>query len=148
MSTKQARTSKKASSARGLAKRQAPGAATEKLRKAALAEIQARINGKAKPPVGKAKRGKAGTKPTAPPKPKKVSLLDAAAKVLADRGKPMRAKELVEAVIAKGLWSSPQGKTPHATLFAAMIREITAKKGEARFKKIDRGLFEATGKGA
>ena len=39
------------------------------------------------------------------------------------------------------LWSRPNGKTPHATLNAAMLREIGSKAGKARFKKTGRGLF-------
>ena len=69
--------------------------------------------------------------------------MSAAAKVLADAGKPMRAKEMIEAASAKGLWSSPKGKTPEATLYAAIIREIAAKGKTARFSKVERGLFES-----
>ncbi|KAB2937983.1 MAG: hypothetical protein F9K17_15875 [Phycisphaerae bacterium] len=75
---------------------------------------------------------------------KRLSGLDAAAKVLADAGQPMRARELVNAMIERGLWKSG-GKTPHATIYAAMIREIAAKKSAARFKKTDRGLFTFNG---
>ncbi len=57
----------------------------------------------------------------------------------------MRAQELIAAMAEQGLWSSPAGKTPHATLYAAMLREITAKGKEARFTKVDRGLFEFKG---
>ena len=39
---------------------------------------------------------------------------------------PMRAKEMIAAMEAKGLWTSPGGKTPEATLYAAIIREIAA----------------------
>ena len=53
------------------------------------------------------------------------------------------AKGIIEAVVAQGLWSSPAGKTPHSTLYAAIIREIAAKGKQARFKKHDRGLFTA-----
>jgi hypothetical protein len=50
---------------------------------------------------------------------------------------------------AKGLWSSPNGKTPEATLYAAMIREIRTKGSEARFQKVERGMFaHQTGKEA
>ena len=45
-----------------------------------------------------------------------------------------------------GLWRSPGVKTPEATLYAAIIREISAKGTEPRFAKHDRGLFVA-GKG-
>ena len=71
----------------------------------------------------------------------KLSALDAAAQVLAEAKKPMRAQELVAVMAEQGLWSSPAGKTPHATLYAAMAREIGAKGETARFKKVDRGLF-------
>lgn len=76
-------------------------------------------------------------------KPKRLSALDAAAQVLAERGTPMRAKELIAEIEAKGLWRSPGGKTPEATLYAAIIREIAAKGKEARFKTEERGVFVA-----
>lgn len=107
----------------------------ERRRKAALAEIGQRLEGKAP----KAKR----TKEPKEKKPKRVSALDAAAQVLGSAAEPMRAKAIVEAMEAKGLWKSPGGKTPDATLYAAMIREITRKGDKARFKKTDRGLFAA-----
>lgn len=75
-------------------------------------------------------------------KPKRVSALDAAAQVLADAGKPMRAQELIAAMAGQGLWKSPAGKTPHATLYAAMLREARDKGVASRFKKVDRGQFE------
>lgn len=73
--------------------------------------------------------------------PKRLSALDAAAQVLAKAKGPMGAKDLIEAMGAQGLWSSPGGKTPQATLYAAMIREIASKGKEARFQKVDRGQF-------
>lgn len=42
---------------------------------------------------------------------------------------------------AKALWSSPNGQTPAATLYSAILREINTKGKESRFKKADRGLF-------
>ena len=75
------------------------------------------------------------------PKEKRMSGLDAAAKVLEESGQPMTAKEMVEAAEAKGYWKSPGGKTPHATVYSAIIREIKAKGAEARFSKADRGKF-------
>jgi hypothetical protein len=86
-------------------------------------------------------------KPAKPAKPKRISALDAAAKVLAESDRPLRAIDMVELMHAKGLWTSPGGKTPEATLYAAVIREITAKGKDARFKKVDRGMFTSTGKG-
>jgi len=75
------------------------------------------------------------------PNEKRMSGLDAAAKVLQERAEPMSAKEMIEAVEAKGYWKSPGGKTPHATLYSAIIREIKLKGTEARFRKTDRGRF-------
>ena len=78
-------------------------------------------------------------------KPKRVSALDAAAQVLRKAAKPMTCKALIAAMAEQGLWSSPNGKTPHATLYAAMLREISAKGAKTRFKKVDRGQFEFAG---
>ena len=74
---------------------------------------------------------------------KRMSALDAAAQVLAASEVPMRAKEMIAAMQAKGLWTSPGGKTPEATLYAAIIREIAAKGTAARFKKHEPGVFVA-----
>jgi len=74
----------------------------------------------------------------------KMSLLDAAAQLLSDAGRPMRCKEIVDAVIARGLWSPGTGKTPDRTLSAAFQREL--KKGEAsRFAKAGPGQFTIRG---
>ncbi len=78
-------------------------------------------------------------------KPKKLSALDAAAQVLAASKEPLNAKQMIDAMAAKGLWSSPGGKTPHATLYSAILREIGTKGKEARFKKTDRGHFASNG---
>jgi hypothetical protein len=78
-------------------------------------------------------------------KPKRVSALDAAAVVLKKAGKPMRSQDLITAMAEQGLWTSPNGKTPHATLYAAMLREINAKGKDARFRKVERGQFEHAG---
>ncbi len=76
-------------------------------------------------------------------KPKHISALDCAAQVLSEARAPMRCKEMIAAMQTQGLWASPNGKTPEATLYSAILREIS-KKGEAsRFRKLDRGLFEA-----
>ncbi len=140
---KPARMSKSAARAEGVAR-------SDRLRKAALAEIKDRLDGK--PAAATATGGKAPKTPKAPKpakenKPKRVSALDAAAQVLAKATKPMRATDMIAEMEAKGLWKSPGGKTPEATLYAAIIREIAAKGNAARFKKHDRGVFVA-GKGA
>jgi hypothetical protein len=74
-------------------------------------------------------------------KPKKMSALDAAAKVLGEKGTSMTTGELVEAMAKKGYWSSPNGLTPAATLYAAILREINAKGKESRFTKTEPGQF-------
>ncbi len=81
-------------------------------------------------------------KGNAKPKPKRTSLLDLAADVLKNAKNPMTSKEIVERVLESGAWTTT-GKTPHATLYAAMIREIAKKGKDARFKKVERGLFTA-----
>ncbi len=75
----------------------------------------------------------------------KLSCIDAAAKVLGDKKEPMTTKDMIEAMAAKGLWSSPNGQTPAATLYSAILREIKTKGKEARFKKTEKGKFEIRG---
>ena len=101
-----------------------------------------RLRAAAKP---KPKRPKKAAKDAAD-KPKRVSALDAAAEVLKKAGKPMRSQEMVAAMAEQGLWKSPAGKTPHATLNAAMLREIqksvdSGGKTISRFRKVERGQF-------
>lgn len=98
---------------------------------------------KAKKPTAKKPSGTKATKPRAPKadKPKRVSALDAAAQLLGSSKEPMNCQEMITAMAEQGLWSSPNGKTPHATLYAAICREIKAKGAESRFKKADRGKF-------
>jgi hypothetical protein len=71
---------------------------------------------------------------------KKLSALDAAARVLAEAGQPMSCQEMIDAMAAKGYWSSPGGKTPAATLYSAILRELS-KGAESRFVKTERGKF-------
>jgi hypothetical protein len=92
----------------------------------------------------KKNEGKAST--TAPkakrePKEKKVSALDAAARVLRESKEPMTTGEMIEAMAKKGYWSSPNGQTPAATLYSAILREINVKGMESRFEKTERGKF-------
>jgi len=51
-------------------------------------------------------------------KKKRMSGLDAAAKVLADATEPLSTKVMVECMLAKGLWTT-NGKTPSNTLYTA-----------------------------
>ncbi|QYK49311.1 MAG: winged helix-turn-helix domain-containing protein [Phycisphaeraceae bacterium] len=143
-------------------RRPAPhAAANDKARAEALAKLNAKPDATAK---DASKRGtmastssapKPATKTTARLKPKRLSALDAAAQVLqALPAKEARlglsASELIERMAAAGLWTSPGGKTPAATLYAAMMREILAKGDAARFVRLEatdggkRGRFTAS----
>ena len=137
----------------------------EKLRKEAIAEVSANIarieaTERGETPAAEAaaasdgqpasptkSKKKAGTKPTSKKTkekaPKKMSGLDAAAKVLVESKEPLTAQDIIKAMTDKGLWTSPGGKTPHATIYAAMIREIKEKGKESRFAKVERGMFAA-----
>jgi hypothetical protein len=81
-----------------------------------------------------------------PATPKKLSALSAAARVLSENGGSMTTKEMIETMAQKKLWESPNGKTPAATLYAAILLEITTKGTDSRFKKTEPGKFAATGK--
>ena len=89
----------------------------------------------------KANKPKRAPRAKKEPKEKRTSGLDAAAKVLEESGQPMTTKEMVEVAETKGYWKSPGGKTPHATVYSAIIREIAKKGSESRFKKTERGKF-------
>ncbi len=80
-------------------------------------------------------------KQTTEAKPKKPGALDGAVKVLAEADEPLSCRELIERMASKGYWKSPAGKTPSATLYSAILRELKTKGSEARFKKTDRGRF-------
>lgn len=72
---------------------------------------------------------------------KKLSQMAAAEKILTSAKEPMSCKELVEAMAKKRLWKSPGGKTPDATLYAALLRHIRTKGDASRFKKTGPGKF-------
>jgi HB1, ASXL, restriction endonuclease HTH domain len=73
--------------------------------------------------------------------PQKTSALSAAARILGETKEAMTCPELITAMASKGYWTSPAGKTPASTLYAALKREITIKKKEARFKQSGPGNF-------
>jgi hypothetical protein len=73
----------------------------------------------------------------------RMSQLDAAAEVLRILGTPLNCPGLVKEMAERGLWTSPGGKTPAATLHAGISTEIRKKGDKARFRKGDRGQFEA-----
>ncbi len=84
---------------------------------------------------------KAPTKKTVPQAAKQLSALDAAARVLAETGRPMNCREMIEAMAEKGYWTSPAGKTPASTLYSAILRELKSKGTAGRFQKVERGRF-------
>ena len=104
---------------------------------------------KKKTPPRKPAAGKAATTKKAPAKKPavkkkaagKLSQLDAAVKVLSESKEPLTTKQMIEAMAAKKYWTSPGGKTPQATLYSAILRELQNKGKEARFRKVDRGQF-------
>lgn len=122
--------------------------ATEKLRKKTIAAIAADS-----PRAATSTRGAKG-KRTAKDAPRpagggtgerrrpdgRLSGLDAAARVLREAGEPMSCRAIAQKAIEGGLWS-PGGKTPHATIYSAMLREIRDKGASSRFRKVDRGRF-------
>jgi len=86
-----------------------------------------------------------GQKGATQAKEKRVGLVDAAILVLHEAGnKPMNVKEIIEVVLAKKLWTTT-GKTPGATLYSCILREIQKKGADARFKKVARGQFALVG---
>lgn len=70
----------------------------------------------------------------------KMSGLDAAWLVLKKECRFMTAKEIVEVAIERGYWQS-NGATPHATIAAAIYREIKLKGTESRFISSEKGRF-------
>ena len=87
----------------------------------------------------------ATAEPVAPPaatsedKPRKLTMLDAAAEVLKNVPHPMSAKELIVAMEDAEIWKSPAGKTPWNTLVAAISRD--SRKENPRFQKTGKGMF-------
>lgn len=74
---------------------------------------------------------------------KKLSLLNAAAKVLSESSVPMNCKEMVAKAKELNLWDSPDAKTPEQTLYSGIFREMKTHE-KPRFKKSEtkKGSFE------
>ena len=108
-----------------------------KAKKAAKAETATPA---AKPDAG---LPKTKTKKVKETKAKKSSALDAAERVLTEAGQPLNCQEKIAQMAAKGYWTSPQGKTPAATLYSAILRETQTKGDASRFVKTERGKFAA-----
>ena len=74
---------------------------------------------------------------------KTMSLLDAAAQLLAGSKEPMSCQTMVNIALTQGLWAPKrEGKTPANTLYSAILREIKTKGDDSRFVKVERGKFE------
>lgn len=143
------------------AKKHNPGA-TERLRKAASREISERLakaeaadasptattpatDGGKEPKKDKAPKVAKLAKPAAGEgAAKQLGGLDAAAIVLKKAGVPMTCKEVWAKIDEQKLWFT-EGKTPEATIYSAILREIKAKGKDARFRKAARGKFEFCG---
>ena len=123
-----------------------PKATSEKAKKAPVPEADQTPaeTPAAESATPKPKKARKGATPKEP-KPKKLSALNAAARVLSETGQAMTCQEMIAAMAAKGYWTSPGGQTPEATLYSAVIREIAKKGAESRFKKTKRGKFAGTG---
>ncbi|HBR19467.1 MAG TPA: hypothetical protein DD726_04555 [Phycisphaerales bacterium] len=67
--------------------------------------------------------------------------LTAAVRVLQEAGEPLNCQEMVKRMLEKGYWKTA-GKTPSATIYSAIAREIKEKGADARFRKTERGKFE------
>ncbi len=74
-------------------------------------------------------------------KTKKLSGLAAAAKVLAEAGVPLNCTQMIEAMTTQKYWTSPNGLTPQATLYAALACEVKTKGSASRFQIAERGHF-------
>jgi hypothetical protein len=96
-----------------------------------------------KQPAKKATAAKAKPKPVPAAPTKKLSQIEAALEVLKTATEPMTCKQMVEAMAERKLWSSPGGKTPEATLYASLLRELAKKGDAARFVKAAPGRFAA-----
>jgi hypothetical protein len=92
----------------------------------------------------KPRKAKTETTETGDAGEKRLSCVAAALKVLGESSEPMNAQELITAMESKGYWTSPGGKTPHATLYSAILRDL-AKGDDSKFVKTERGRFTVRG---
>ena len=103
-----------------------------------VASAKAARSPKSKPAEAKpATAPKAAAKPAEPKEAKvrKLSLLSAAAAILAESDEPLNCKRMIELAKERGLWTPGAGKTPEQTLYSAIMREIKDKGDAARFRK-------------
>ncbi len=74
---------------------------------------------------------------------KKLSLLNAAVKVLEESDVPLNTKEIITKATESGLWTPNGAKTPEQSLYSALFREIK-EKDTPRIRKSEtrKGAFE------
>ena len=74
---------------------------------------------------------------------KRMSLLSAAVEVLKAAGPehPMNCKEILEAIVARQLWTPTECKTPEQTLYGSIFREINTKEQPRIIKSDIKGKF-------
>ena len=105
------------------------------------ASAKAARSPKSKPAEAKpATAPKADAEAAKPAEPKeakvrKLSLLSAAAAVLAESDEPLNCRRMIDLAKERGLWTPGAGKTPEQTLYSAIMREIRDKGNAARFRK-------------
>lgn len=93
-----------------------------------------------RPPRGPGKKNRPRVKKVKVPY---VSQLDAAYVALSKAPESLSIPDLLTAIKKSGLWKSENGKTPGATLSAALIREIAKKGSDSRFRKTAPGRYAA-----
>ncbi len=135
--------SAKAAAKKAAPKKSAPAKAKSDQRTGDAPRSQLDLEEAKKLEAARAKKAKAKASADGETTTKKLSAIDAAAKVLSDSKAAMNAREMIEALAAKNLWTSPGGQTPWATLYSSIIREIATKGKDARFVKAERGKFAA-----
>ncbi|MHB9071872.1 MAG: winged helix-turn-helix domain-containing protein [Sedimentisphaerales bacterium] len=69
--------------------------------------------------------------------------LNAVVRVLQEAGQSLNCRTIVERMLQQEYWQT-NGKTPQATINAAIAREIKTKGDNSRFRKVQRGLFALT----
>ena len=69
-----------------------------------------------------------------------AATLKQAEQVLAEAGEPLGCQEIVKRMLDQGLWAT-SGKTPHATIYSALLRDLQKNGEGSRFRKVDRGRF-------
>jgi hypothetical protein len=61
--------------------------------------------------------------------------------VLEEADELLRCKEIAKHALEAGYWQS-DGKTPHATIYSAIRRDVQKKGDESHSRKVRRGLFD------